>query len=60
VVLPLTMPVGKPVIAREQILALLGAVEDLHDLCLLYVGIFCGPRASEVFGLQSNAQADLA
>ena len=52
VVLPLTMPVEKPVMSREQILALLGAVEDLHDLCLLYVGIFCGPRASEVFGLQ--------
>ena len=52
VVLPLTMPVEKPLMSRGQILALLGAVEDLHDLCLLYVGIFCGPRASEVFGLQ--------
>jgi integrase len=52
VVLPLTMPVEKPLMSRDQILALLGAVEDLHDLCLLYVGIFCGPRASEVFGLQ--------
>lgn len=52
VVLPLTMPVEKPVMSRDQILALLGAIEDLHDLCLLYVGIFCGPRASEVFGLQ--------
>jgi len=31
---------------------LIGAVEDIHDLCLLYVGIFCGPRASEVIGLQ--------
>ena len=52
IVLPLTMPVEKPVMSRNQILALLGAVEDLHDLCLLYVGIFCGPRASEVLGLQ--------
>ena len=52
VVLPLTTPVEKPLMSRDQILALLGAVEDLHDLCLLYVGIFCGPRASEVFGLQ--------
>ena len=24
----------------------------MHDLCLLQVGIFCGPRASEVTGLQ--------
>jgi integrase len=52
VVLPLTMPVEKPVIDRGQILALLGAVVDLRDLCLLSIGIFCGPRASEVFGLQ--------
>ena len=37
---------------REQILALIGAMEDMHDLCLLCVGIFCGPRASEVMGLQ--------
>jgi integrase len=51
-VLPLTLPVEKPVMSRDQILALLGVVEDLHDLCLLYVGIFCGPRASEVLGLQ--------
>jgi integrase len=37
---------------REQILALIGAIEDAHDLCLLYVGMSCGPRASEVMGLQ--------
>ncbi len=24
----------------------------MHDLCLLLVGIFCGPRASEVMGMQ--------
>jgi integrase len=52
IVLPLTSPVAKPVMLRDQILTLLVAVEDLHDLCLLYVGIFCGPRASEAFGLQ--------
>lgn len=52
VVLPLTMPVDKPVMSRDQILALLGAVTDLRDLCLLSIGVFCGPRASEVFGLQ--------
>ena len=52
VVLPLTMPVDKPVMSRDQALALLGAVTDLRDLCLLSIGVFCGPRASEVFGLQ--------
>jgi integrase len=52
VTMPQTKPVEKPVMTREQILALLGAVEDVHDLCLLHIGIFCGPRASEVMGLQ--------
>ena len=37
---------------QQQILALIGGIQDLHDLCLMYVGIFCGPRASEVLGLQ--------
>jgi integrase len=52
VTMPQTKPVEKPVMTREQILALLGAVENVHDLCLLHIGIFCGPRASEVMGLQ--------
>ena len=50
--MPQTKPAERPVISREQILALLGAIEDVHDLCLLYIGIFCGPRSSEVLGLQ--------
>jgi integrase len=37
---------------QDQILGLVNAVEDMHDLCLLQVGIFCGPCASEVMGLQ--------
>jgi integrase len=52
VTMPQTKPVEKPVMTREQILALIGAIKDMHDLCLLHVGIFCGPRASEVMGLQ--------
>jgi integrase len=51
-VLPLTMLSEKPVMNREQILVLLAGIEDLRDLCLLSIGIFCGPRASEVFGLR--------
>jgi hypothetical protein len=35
VTMPLTEPVEKPVMSREQILALLGAIEDAHDLCLI-------------------------
>lgn len=52
VTMPQTNPIEKPVMTREQILSLIGAIEDVHDLCLLYLGIFCGPRASEVMGLQ--------
>jgi hypothetical protein len=28
-------------------------IQDLHDLCLMYVGIFCQPRASAVLSLKS-------
>jgi integrase len=52
VTMPLTNPIEKPRMTHDQMLALIGAVKDAHDLCLLYVGIFCGPRASEVMGLQ--------
>lgn len=52
VTMPQTKLVERPLMTRQQILKLIGATEDVHDLCLLYVGIFCGPRASEVLGLQ--------
>lgn len=52
VAMPLTDSVEKPVMTREQILALIGAIEDVHDLCLMYVAIFCGPLTSEAMGLQ--------
>ena len=50
--MPQTKVVEKPVMTQDQILELVNAIEDMHDLCLLQVGIFCGPRASEVMGLQ--------
>lgn len=50
--MPQTKLVEKPTMTQEQILALIEAIEDPQDLCLLCVGIFCGPRASEVMGLQ--------
>jgi integrase len=52
VTMPQTKSAERPVITRAQILALIGAIEDVHDLCLLHIGIFCGPRASEVMDLQ--------
>ncbi len=50
--LPLTKQVEKPVMTKDVMLLLLGAIKDIHDLCLLCVGIFCGPRSSEALGLQ--------
>jgi len=52
VTMPQTKPVPKPIMNQEQIITLIGGIKDLHDLCLMYVGIFCGPHASEVPGLQ--------
>ena len=60
VTMPLTECVEKPVMTQEQILALLGAIEDLHDLCLMYVAIFCGPRASEIMGFQWKSWTGIA
>jgi integrase len=54
VTMPQTKPVEKPVMTREQILALIGAIEDVQDLCLLQVGIFCGLRASEIMGCNGS------
>jgi integrase len=50
--MPQTKPVEKPVMTREKILRLIEGIQDMHDLYLMYFGIFCGPRASEVLGLQ--------
>jgi|UPI00047E67F2 integrase len=52
VTMPQTKPVEKPLMTQEQILALVASIQDLHDLCLMCIGIFCGPRSSEVLGLQ--------
>jgi integrase len=52
VTVPQTKPVERPVMTREQMLALIGAIKDVHDLCLIYVDIFCGLRTSENMGLQ--------
>lgn len=51
-VMPDTKAVAKPTLSTEQIVALVSAVTDPHDLCLLCIGIFCGTRTSEVLGLQ--------
>jgi integrase len=50
--MPITKLTKKPVLGIDLMLLLLGAMEDLGDLCLMLVGIFSGPRASEAMGFQ--------
>jgi hypothetical protein len=52
VTMPITKVAEKPVMAVDLMLLLLGAIEDLGDLCLMLVRIFSGPRASEAMGFQ--------
>jgi hypothetical protein len=37
-----TKQVEKPVMTQDQILGYVNGFEDMHDLCLVQVGIFCG------------------
>lgn len=46
VTMPITKVAKKPATTLEQSLSLLAAITDLHDLCLMLIGIFSGPRAS--------------
>jgi integrase len=50
--MPITKLTKKPVLGIDLMLLLLGRMEDLGDLCLMLVGIFSGPRASEAMGFQ--------
>ena len=52
VTMPITKLTQKPVLGIDLMLLLLGAIEDLGVLCLMLVGIFSGPRASETMGFQ--------
>jgi hypothetical protein len=52
VTMPITKISQKLVLAVDLMVLLLGAIEDLGDLCLMLVGIFSEPRASEAMGFQ--------
>jgi len=49
---PKCKPTPKPIIAKEDIARLFGAVTDTRDRLILMLGVFAGPRSSEVFGIQ--------
>jgi integrase len=60
VTMPITKISEKPVMPINLMLLLLGAIEDLGDLCLMLVGIFSGPRASEAMGFQWKSWTGLS
>lgn len=45
--LPVTRPVEKPTITPELINLVIDSIDDLHDLCLMGIGLFCATRTSE-------------
>jgi integrase len=55
--MPETREVNRPTITAEQIIELIDAIEDPHDLCLMSIGLFCATRTSETFGLQWKSYA---
>lgn len=50
--MPETKAVSRPTMTAEQIVKLIDAIEDPHDLCLMSIGLFCATRTSETLGLQ--------
>jgi len=49
--MPPTRERNKAVLSPDMIMKLLHAIHDPRDRCILAIGIFCGLRTSEVFGL---------
>ena len=50
--LPVCKAIAKPVLVKADAYRLINAIGDVRDRLILLLGIFGGPRASEVFGLQ--------
>jgi integrase len=50
--MPKCKPTAKPVLPKDDIVRLFTAITDTRDRLILMLGVFAGPRASEVFGLQ--------
>jgi integrase len=55
--MPETKAVSRPTETAEQIITLIDAIEDPHDLCLMSIGLFCATRTSETLGLQWKSYA---
>jgi len=55
--MPQTKEVKRPTMTAEQIVKLIDAIDDIHDLCLMSVALFCATRTSETLGLTWKSYA---
>jgi integrase len=55
--MPQTKEVKRPTMTAEQIVKLIDAIRDIHDLCLMSVALFCATRTSETLGLTWRSYA---
>jgi integrase len=49
--MPQTKEVKLPTMTAKQISDLINVIEDIHDLCLMSIALFCATRTSETLGL---------
>jgi integrase len=55
--MPQTKEVKRPTLTAEQIAQLIDSIDDVHDLCLMSVALFCATRTSETLGLTWKSYA---
>jgi integrase len=55
--MPKTKEVRRPTMKTEQIVRLIDSIEDIHDLCLMSIALFCATRTSETLGLTWGSYA---
>ena len=55
--MPQTKEVKRPTMTAKQIRDLISVIEDVHDLCLMSIALFCATRTSETLGLTWKSYA---
>src|ERR1035437_8852168 len=55
--MPQTKEVKRPTMTAKQISDLISMIEDIHDLCLMSIALFCATRTSETLGLTWKSYA---
>lgn len=55
--MPQTKEVKRPTMTAKQISELISVIEDVHDLCLMSIALFCATRTSETLGLTWKSYA---